>query len=375
MMDSNIITIAKKEFFDHVRSRKFLAILGIFLIVAVVGSINGLNQYNDTLKLYNEFQKQVSSSDHPQDIPSFVGNKPSILLVFFQISLSILLVGSILGMAMGFDLISKEKESKSLKILLSHPVYRDQVINGKALGGLAALILALAIVLTISLASLLVFGIIPNGSEIILIAIFSIISFVFISTYFSIALFTSTTSGESGTALVYTMIIYILTTALIPVLMSTPILDGITGPAPEIPKVLSERMMSFSSDSNEITISPMNSQSIELDTDFREFQREMEEYNNKQMAIVDLLYLISPNKNYEKITLAITMPQLAGLIYGSQKEVQDPVNSGFTSTSSETTIPIADILAMVGKNLIALFIFPTVFFGLAYVTFMRMDIR
>jgi len=375
MMDSNIITIAKKEFFDHVRSRKFLAILGIFLIVAVVGSINGLNQYNDTLKLYNEFQKQVSSSDHPQDIPSFVGNKPSILLVFFQISLSILLVGSILGMAMGFDLISKEKESKSLKILLSHPVYRDQVINGKALGGLAALILALAIVLTISLASLLVFGIIPNGSEIILIAIFSIISFVFISTYFSIALFISTISGESGTALVYTMIIYILTTALIPVLMSTPILDGITGPAPEIPKVLSERMMSFSSDSNEITISPMNSQSIELDTDFREFQREMEEYNNKQMAIVDLLYLISPNKNYEKITLAITMPQLAGLIYGSQKEVQDPVNSGFTSTSSETTIPIADILAMVGKNLIALFIFPTVFFGLAYVTFMRMDIR
>jgi ABC-type Na+ efflux pump permease subunit len=65
--------------------------------------------------------------------------KPSILFIFQRMRWQMPLLGAILAIAMGFDLITREKESHSLKSLLSHPVFRDEIINGKALGGILVL--------------------------------------------------------------------------------------------------------------------------------------------------------------------------------------------------------------------------------------------
>ncbi|GEM_PF-4930676 len=46
-------------------------------------------------------------------------------------------IGVVLGIAMGVDLVTREKESKSLKSLLAYPVFRDEMINGKAPGASA----------------------------------------------------------------------------------------------------------------------------------------------------------------------------------------------------------------------------------------------
>ena len=81
---------------------------------------------------------------------------------------------------MGFDLISKEKETKALKILLSHPIYRDEVINGKALGGLMALAIALGITFIVTFAILLISGIVPEGDELSKILIFGGATFLMI---------------------------------------------------------------------------------------------------------------------------------------------------------------------------------------------------
>jgi len=60
-----------------------------------------------------------------------------------QLVSSLVPFGGMLAIATGFDVVPKEKETRSLKTLLSHPVYRDEVINGKALAGVAALGIAL----------------------------------------------------------------------------------------------------------------------------------------------------------------------------------------------------------------------------------------
>jgi len=52
------------------------------------------------------------------------------LMIFF---------GPIVGLALGFDAVNKERTSGTLSVLLSQPIFRDCVINGKFLAGAAAL--------------------------------------------------------------------------------------------------------------------------------------------------------------------------------------------------------------------------------------------
>ncbi|MFA5348207.1 MAG: ABC transporter permease subunit, partial [Methanoregula sp.] len=204
MADSSTITIARKEFFDHIRSRKFLIIVGILLIIAAMGVLNGISDYHTKVKEYDNFQGLISSSPgEDSGLPDYMTLKPSVLLVFYQMGMLFATIGGILGIAMGFDLVTREKESKSLKLLLAHPTYRDEVINGKALGGIAAIALALAIVLVLSLAVLLIAGLVPDGLEFLSILLFSAITFLYIFTCFAISLLTSTACEESGKSLIY----------------------------------------------------------------------------------------------------------------------------------------------------------------------------
>ena len=46
MPDPGIITIARKEFFDHIRSHKFLILLGILLLVVTMGILSGTADYH-----------------------------------------------------------------------------------------------------------------------------------------------------------------------------------------------------------------------------------------------------------------------------------------------------------------------------------------
>ena len=60
MTDSGAIAIAKKEFFDHIRSRKFLLILGILLVIAVIGILNGIADYTASVAAYNNLPHLVA---------------------------------------------------------------------------------------------------------------------------------------------------------------------------------------------------------------------------------------------------------------------------------------------------------------------------
>ncbi len=381
-MESNVIVIAKKEFFDHIRSKKFLLIFGIFLVIAIVGIMDGVSSYNNAIQSYSERQHQISLSDIPvADIPQFLGSPPSIMIIFNMMSMTMITMGAILGIAMGFDLLTKEKESKSLKILLAHPVYRDEVINGKAIGGIIALALALVIMLVLSIAILLIFGIIPEGVELVLLALFGVTSFVYIFTFFAIALFVSTVSEESGIALIYTMIIYIALTLLIPILMSSAVMNVLSGPPPEMPKSFSDQLIVPSGGTTGLASSNSGTFPGEVSEkpspEMEDFQKKVEQYTKRQSAILDIFYMLTPNMNYDKIAMAITMPQLTNKIFGSRESSSTSVSSegGFRSSSANAGISLSDSLGLVWKNIIALLIFPSVFFGLAYVSFMRLDIR
>ena len=58
-------------------------------------------------------------------------------------------LGPLLGIAFGFDAINGERSEGTLPRLLSQPIHRDDVINGKFVAGLAAIGLVLAVVMVL----------------------------------------------------------------------------------------------------------------------------------------------------------------------------------------------------------------------------------
>lgn len=229
MTAERVLNVAQKEFSDHLTSRRFLVILALILMFALLGIHQGVDQHNRYLEEYNQ-QLQAGGGS-----TGMMPERPSILIIFRQLENSLMVFGGILAIATGADLVSKEKESRSLKTLLARPIYRDEVINGKAIGGMAALGVALAVAFTLTFAILLVFSIVPTADEIIAILIFGFASFLFLLAFFALALALSVVVKESGHAVVYGLTLFFAITYLLP-MFGMVLAGAVAGDMPERPE-------------------------------------------------------------------------------------------------------------------------------------------
>jgi ABC-2 type transport system permease protein len=228
-----LFNVARKEFIDHITSRKFIIILALFLIISAYSMHDGMDYYNNRLESYKEQISQIEEEEGPV---KWMPEKPSILIIFQRMRWQMPFLGAILAIAMGFDLISREKESRSLKSLLSHLVYRDEIINGKAVGGILALVFAVGIAFLILFAMLLLFNIVPDMDEFWRITLFGAVTVLCLLTYFSIALMASTVSKDSGRALMYALIITLVISLGVP-LVSGIISESVVEEPPEPPEI------------------------------------------------------------------------------------------------------------------------------------------
>jgi len=360
MEAKGLFNVARKEFIDHLTSRKFIIILALFLIISVYSMHEGIDNYNNRLERYKEQMSQITEKEGIE--PGYMAEKPSILDIFLMMSFQMTLFGAILAIAMGFDLISREKESRSLKSLLSHPVYRDEIINGKALGGILALVFAIGNALLISFAMLLLFSIVPDLNELWRIALFGVVSILCILTYFSIALMTSTISENSGKSIIYALIIFLAISLFLP-MGGGIVAEIVVGEPPELPTFRYEIPPPTPSENENETGGVIKPVKIEIPMEDEEWQRYEEEskaYWEKRRGIDDAIFTLVPTTNYLAVSSAVLSKnggvRMFGPGYRSETEGQD-------------------VLERIWKNILALIIFPIVFFAIAYVKFMRMDIR
>ena len=121
--------IAAKEFADHISSIRFLGLTIILTLAAATAVYSSAGQLKavaagatgvPSLFLYLFFYQPQGSQ-----LPTFV---------FF-----IALLGPVLGIAFGFDGVNGERSEGTLPRLVSQPIHRDDVINGKFVAGLAAI--------------------------------------------------------------------------------------------------------------------------------------------------------------------------------------------------------------------------------------------
>ena len=362
MEAKGLFNVARKEFIGHLTSKKFIVILGLFLIISALAMHQGINHYDQQLDTYKE---QLSQIKDMEGLVGWMPEKPSIMLVFMFMSDYIMMLGAILAIAMGFDLLSKEKETRSLKSLLSCPVFRDEIINGKALGGTLALVFAMGTALLISLAILLIFSIVPSMNELAAILVFGIVSIVFLLAYFAIALMMSTVSSDSGSALICTLVIFFILGSLLPIVGST-VAGMVTGEPPEPPAF----HLQHETNESEGSIFYREGTGEEI----QQYQEELSAWSEKRKPITEAFNIISPNMNYQKIAFLISNPQVYSAVY----EQSAPSSRSMTITTimGESSAPgLLEVLEKVWKNILALIAFSVAFFAIAYIKFMRMDIR
>lgn len=116
----------------------------------------------------------------------------------------------VIGIALGFDAINSERVSGNLSRLLSQPLYRDSVINGKFLAGLVTLsILVLSIVTLVAGMGLRMIGVPPTAEEILRLFFFIFISIVYGGFWLALAVLFSVLFNRTATSALASVAVWI----------------------------------------------------------------------------------------------------------------------------------------------------------------------
>jgi ABC-2 type transport system permease protein len=169
-------TIFRKELADHFSSYRFMI---LFALIAMVSLITA---YMVGLNIKNELEGIAK--------PKFV-----FLMLFtsrgalFSLIQFVAFFGPLIGLVMGFDMINRERNEGTLSKLLSQPIYRDAVINGKFLAGVVTIsIMMVCIVLVVTGLGLRMVGVVPGIEEASRIGLYLVISIVYISFWLGVSI-------------------------------------------------------------------------------------------------------------------------------------------------------------------------------------------
>ena len=110
-------------------------------------------------------------------------------------------VAPLLGLAFAFDAINGERAEGTLPRLLSQPIHRDDVINGKFAAGLAVIGLVLvAVVGAIAAFGLIRLGIVPAAPELLRLVLWVLVTFVYVSLWLAFGMLLSVVVRRAATS-------------------------------------------------------------------------------------------------------------------------------------------------------------------------------
>lgn len=187
--------VFRKELADHLGSRRFAVIAAIVVLASLAASLSAVETRAVTVaEREYMFLSLLTESGGP--LPSFL---------YFVTFLT-----PLLGIILGFDAINAERQRGTLSLLVSQPIYRDSVINGKFLAALATAGLMTAAILTliggVSIARL---GIVPNGVEIARSAVFFVASMLYIAFWLSLSILFSVLFDKTSTSALAALALWI----------------------------------------------------------------------------------------------------------------------------------------------------------------------
>ncbi|MEM3793487.1 MAG: ABC transporter permease subunit [Candidatus Bathyarchaeia archaeon] len=194
-------TVAFREFSNTVESRRFILLASVFGWV-MAASMAAVISEQATL-----------AGAMPR---GFLGQ------VARGMTSTMILLAPIIGIALGCDAVSGEREKGTLKLVLAQPIYRDALITGKFLATLSAITLAIFIPSLATVGGgILYLGISPTLDELVRLLLYLAFSVVFAMTFYAISILLSTVSRSTSQSVMLSIGVWFVFTVIIPLMAST----------------------------------------------------------------------------------------------------------------------------------------------------------
>ncbi|MDK2836567.1 MAG: type transport system permease protein [Thermosediminibacterales bacterium] len=187
--NKGISAVVRKELADHLSGKRFM-ILSLLVMAACMAALYvaastirasvGRDELDFVfLKLFT-----TSGSSLPFSFISFVS-----------------FLGPLVGLTMGFDAINGERDRRTLSRILSQPIYRDALINGKFIAGVAVIaIMIFSLGFMVAGLGLIVIGVPPTIEEILRILAYLVLSVIYISFWLGLSMLFSVYFRQTSTS-------------------------------------------------------------------------------------------------------------------------------------------------------------------------------
>ena len=154
----------------------------------------------------------------PGDVSSGLGGTDTFLAEFsgLDITFIVTILMSLLAILLSYDAISGERESQTLKIVLSTNVSKSSFIIGKYLGALLPLASSIAIAIVIPLVFFELSNITLSFDDLAAVGLTGLTYVIYLSAYLLLGIWISTSQTRSSTSLIILLIVWVLCTAVIP---------------------------------------------------------------------------------------------------------------------------------------------------------------
>jgi len=307
-------TVAAKELADHVLSIRFV-VLVLILGLAAAGAV-------------------YTAAGAIRDVASSVAGAPSLFLRLFTVAPEqfppfvalVGFLGPLLGIAFGFDGVNGERAEGTLPRLLSQPIHRDDVINGKFVAGLAAIgLIITAVTLIVAGIGVLQLGLVPAPQEIARLVVWDVLAIAYVGFWLAFALLCSVLLRRAATSALVAIAAWIVLTLFAALLVG--IIAGFLAPAP---------------------------------TDATTGQQ------IANLSLQQELARLSPNRLFEEATAAVLDPSVrtVGIVLPAQAD-----------RAVGSLLPIEQSLLVIWPQIVVLIALTALAFAIGYVAFMRQEVR
>jgi len=195
-----------KELSDHLTSARMRVLEWLVVLTAMAALYGAIQQLKEsTQEDPFLFLRLFTATREQYPLPSLVS--------FLAFLVPLMAIG------LGFDAINGEHNRRTLSRILAQPIYRDALLFGKFLAGLATLAISLiALWLLVIGMGLLLLGIPPSGEEIARAFIFMLVTIAYAGVWLALAMLFSIIFRSAATAALVTLGLWLFLTVIWPAL-------------------------------------------------------------------------------------------------------------------------------------------------------------
>jgi ABC-2 type transport system permease protein len=306
--------VATKELADHLLSVRFVVLL-LLVGLAAAGSV-------------------YAAASGIRDVASEASGTSALFLRLFTVAperfpafyAMIGFLAPLLGVAFGFDAINGERAQGTLPRLLSQPIHRDDVINGKFVAGLTIIALMLvALALFVSGIGLVRLGIVPTLGEVGRLVVWLVVAIVYVGFWLAFATLCSVGLRRAATSALVAIAAWLVLTLFATLLVG--LVADVVAPA------------GANSAANEVLAN---------------------------VSLQETLSRLSPATLYEEATVVLLNPEVRTVGFVLPQQVDQAIRSELSFDQS---------LLLVWPQVVGLVALTVACFVAAYLLFLRQEIR